>query len=124
LSLSARRFLTLLGCDRMTLRTALLLILSCLVCITATAEETKRIRLWDETPPGPASKASGDEQDMTKATDNLVGGSRIIKLGNVSAPELHLRRKKTLTEGPFSFVLVGDSAFWLGIWKAPKLPSG
>lgn len=74
----------------MILRTALLLILSSLVCITATAEETKRIRLWDETPPGPASKPSGDEQDMTKATDNLVGGSRIIKLGNVSTPELHI----------------------------------
>lgn len=58
--------------------------------MTATAEETKRLRLWTETPPGPASKAIGDEQDMTKPTDNLVGGSRIIKLGNVSTPELHI----------------------------------
>ncbi|HBJ33261.1 MAG TPA: xylanase [Planctomycetaceae bacterium] len=74
----------------MTLRPVLLLILSCLLCVTATAEETKRIRLWGETPPGPASKANGDEQDITKATDSLVGGSRIIKLGNVSAPELHI----------------------------------
>ena len=74
----------------MAVRTAFLLILSCLVSITATAEETKRLRLWDETPPGPASMTNGDEQDMTKPADNLVGGSRIIKLGNVSLPELHI----------------------------------
>lgn len=34
--------------------------------------------------------ASGDEQDVTKPTDNWVGGSRIIKLGNVSTPELQM----------------------------------
>ena len=74
----------------MILRTFPLLILSSLASITATAEETKRIRLWDANPPGPASKASGSEQDMTKPTDNFVGGGRIIKLGNISTPELHI----------------------------------
>lgn len=74
----------------MILRTALLLLLSSMVCAVATADEPKRIRLWEDAPPGPAAKTSGDEQDMTKPTDNLVGGGRIIKLGNVSTPELHI----------------------------------
>jgi acetyl esterase/lipase len=59
-------------------------------CLTASADEATPIRLWDDTPPGPASLTSGDEQDMTRPTDNLVGGSRIIKLGNVSSPELQV----------------------------------
>jgi len=74
----------------MILRTTLLMLLSSMVCIIATAEQPKRIRLWEDAPPGAAAKTSGDEQDMTKPTDNLVGGGRIIKLGNVSAPELHI----------------------------------
>ncbi len=74
----------------MTVRTVFLLIVACLPCFTATSEEPKRFRLWDATPPGPASMASGDEQDVTKPTDNWVGGSRIIKLGNVSTPELQM----------------------------------
>jgi acetyl esterase/lipase len=74
----------------MNMQTVFVLILSYFVCVTATAEETESFRLWADTPPGPAAKSSGDEQDMTKPTDNLVGGGRIIKLGNVSTPELHI----------------------------------
>jgi len=47
-------------------------------------------RLWAESPPGPLSIVNGDERDFTKPEDNLVGGRPIIKLGNVSIPEMHV----------------------------------
>ena len=53
------------------------------------SKQTKIIKLW----PGDfrAGKLDvGPEKDMTKATDDLIAGNRIIRLGNVSDPELHL----------------------------------
>lgn len=45
------------------------------------------LRLW----PGPApgdKEPAGQEQDQTKPTDNLIGGKRLIRLGNVWNPTL------------------------------------
>ncbi len=54
------------------------------------AAEPGILKLWPGEIPGPAAKASGPETDLTKPEDKLIAGRRIIKLGNVSAPELHV----------------------------------
>jgi acetyl esterase/lipase len=61
-----------------------------LVCITAEAAEPQTEPLWPQTPPGPAAVVSGEEQDFTKPDDRLIAGERIIKLGNVSQPQLQV----------------------------------
>lgn len=49
------------------------------------------LKLWPDKPPG-YQVDSGPEADLTKETDNAVGGRRLIRLGNVSTPELHVFR--------------------------------
>ncbi len=53
------------------------------------AEPTEVVRLWPGDPPG-AKREIGAEQDFTKDEDRLIAGKRIIKLGNVTTPELHV----------------------------------
>jgi len=45
------------------------------------------ILLWAGKAPG-ETQDLGEEKDMTKPTENLVGGKRLIRLGNVSQPTL------------------------------------
>ena len=47
------------------------------------------INLWPNDPPG-EKMTVGPEQDMTKDTDRLIAGRRIIKLGNVKTPQAHV----------------------------------
>lgn len=53
------------------------------------AEEA--IPLWPGTAPGD-KPGLGEEKDTTKPTDDLVGGRRLIRLGNVSQPTLTIYR--------------------------------
>jgi hypothetical protein len=48
------------------------------------------LKLWPGKMPGPAAKVSGAEADMTKPDDKFIAGRKIIKLGNVSTPEMHV----------------------------------
>lgn len=67
----------------------LVLVLLCALLITAplSAAEPVTINLWPGKPPG-ETKELPPEGDQTKAEDNLIAGRRIIKLGNVSTPQL------------------------------------
>lgn len=47
----------------------------------------KTLDLWPGSVPG-EKEPIGEERDMTKPTDNLVGGKHVIRLGNVSRPTL------------------------------------
>jgi acetyl esterase/lipase len=49
------------------------------------------LKLWPGKPPGD-EKPLPPEADITKPTDPLIAGRRIIKLGNVSTPLLEVRR--------------------------------
>lgn len=49
------------------------------------------LNLWPGTPPGDA-KQLPPEADQTKDTDKLIAGRRIIKLGNVTTPQLAVYR--------------------------------
>ncbi|MBI5694061.1 MAG: alpha/beta hydrolase [Verrucomicrobia bacterium] len=49
------------------------------------------LNVWPGTPPG-ETKPLPPEADQTKDTDKLIAGRRIIKLGNVSTPQLAVFR--------------------------------
>ncbi len=54
-------------------------------------EANQIIDLWPESKiPGPAPFVSGEERDLTKPEDRLIAGRRIIKLGHVSNPQMHV----------------------------------
>lgn len=54
------------------------------------AAEPKLIKLWPGAVPGPAAKTEGAERDLTKPQDKLIAGRKIIKLGHVSTPQMHV----------------------------------
>lgn len=54
---------------------------------TAIADEPITLNVWPGQPPG-ESKELPPEIDKTKPSDKLIAGRRIIKLGNVSTPQL------------------------------------
>lgn len=66
-------------------------ILVVLLVLSIWAEaQTTFLNLWPGTPPGPAAKTDGAERDLTKPEDKLIAGRRIIKLGHVSTPQMHV----------------------------------
>lgn len=68
---------------------SLILILACLPFHLRAEPEV--LDLWlDDRMPGPASIVDGEERDLTKDDDRLIAGERIIKLGNVSKPQVHV----------------------------------
>ena len=71
-------------------RTTLFAIILLTFAGSASSAEPKVIDLWPGEIPGPPSKADGPEQDRTKPEDRLIAGKRIIKLGNVSKPQMHV----------------------------------
>lgn len=64
--------------------------------------------LWPDTPPGPVAKVEGAERDLTKTDDKLIAGRRIIKLGHVSTPQMHVYLpEKTKANGAAVLVCPG-----------------
>ncbi|MFT5410177.1 MAG: acetyl esterase/lipase [Verrucomicrobiales bacterium] len=57
----------------------------------ASCAEPIVVDLWPGVPPGPARELSA-EADLTKPDDKLIAGRRIIKLGNVSTPQIAVYR--------------------------------
>jgi acetyl esterase/lipase len=57
---------------------------------TLLSAQPQVLNLWPATPPGPAAKTDGAERDLTKPEDKLIAGRRIIKLGHVSTPQMHV----------------------------------
>ncbi len=52
--------------------------------------QTSILKLWPDTPPGPAAKVVGEERDLTTPEDKLIAGRKIIKLGHVGIPQMHV----------------------------------
>lgn len=67
----------------------LLVVVQC--TLSAVAAEPVVIDLWPGAPPGPAVELPA-EADLTKPTDPLIAGRRIIKLGNVTRPQIAVHR--------------------------------
>lgn len=64
----------------------------------------KEIPLWPRGAPGEKGNI-GPEKDMTKATDNLIAGRPVIRLGNVSEPTMTIY--PTAKPGPAVVVFPG-----------------
>jgi acetyl esterase/lipase len=62
-----------------------------ILAVTAAAAEPQVIELWPKGTPGEKGEI-GEEKDFTKPTDNLVGGKRVGRIGNVSRPTLTVYR--------------------------------
>jgi acetyl esterase/lipase len=60
-------------------------------CLPLRAAQPLVIDLWPGAPPGPPAELPA-EADQTKETDPLIAGRRIIKLGNVTTPQIAVYR--------------------------------
>ncbi len=67
------------------------LLLLALTGLPLAAAEPLVLNLWPGTPPGDTGTLP-PEADLTKDTDKLIAGRRIIKLGNVTTPQLAVYR--------------------------------
>ena len=72
-------------------RLSLLLLFAAACCSTLNAAEPLTLNVWPSKPPG-ETKELPPEADQTKPEDKLIAGRRIIKLGNVSTPQITVYR--------------------------------
>ena len=74
------------------------------------------MKLWgDGRPPG-TIHTRGEEGDLTKPTDELIAGQKIIKLGNVSNPELHIFPRDEGTAGDAAVIVCPGGGFSILAW--------
>ncbi len=71
----------------MTSRALAFAFASLLLIASSRGEILKPLDLWPNTAPGEKGDI-GEERDMTKPTENLIAGKRVIRLGNVTKPTL------------------------------------
>ncbi|MFO0877505.1 MAG: alpha/beta hydrolase [Gemmataceae bacterium] len=71
--------------------TRAVVVLLCLVACARAADKPQTIDLWPGKPPGPIA-ATEKEQDLTKPSDGLIAGKRLIRLGHVATPTLTVYR--------------------------------
>jgi acetyl esterase/lipase len=92
------------------------LAIACLVTTNSFAQDANEvINIWPNTPPG-APNAEGPEQDMTKDTDPLIAGGRIIKLGNVSVPQMHVYLPAASKRTGAAMVICPGGGFTILAW--------
>lgn len=74
------------------------------------------LKLWgDRRPPG-TIHTRGQQSDFTKPSDKLIAGRRIIKLGNVSIPELHIFPRDEGTFGDAAVIVCPGGGFSILAW--------
>ncbi|MEX0324347.1 MAG: alpha/beta hydrolase [Puniceicoccaceae bacterium] len=73
------------------------------------------LKLWDSEMPGPKLDVD-DERDFTKDTDKLIAGRRIIKLGNVKDPEMHVYFPDAKKKNGASVIICPGGGFTILAW--------
>ena len=73
------------------------------------------INIWPNDPPG-KERDIGVERDMTKDTDELIAGRRIIKLGNVTTPQAHVYLAQENVRTGASVVVCPGGGFTILAW--------
>ena len=73
-------------------------------------------KLWGDSKPPGTIHTRGEEGDLTKPTDDLIAGQRIIKLGNVSSPELHIFPRDEGTAGDAAVIVCPGGGFSILAW--------
>lgn len=79
------------------------------------SEPAEIINLWPSTPPGPAREV-GEEADTTTPDSNKVAGRRLIRLGNVSAPQVHVYLPPVGQRNGSSVVICPGGGFNILAW--------
>ena len=74
--------------------------------------EAEVTKLWQSED----ANSISNEADFTKATDALIGGRKIIKLGNVSSPEVHLYRPEPTNNTRTAVVICPGGGFHILAW--------
>ncbi|MDA0814304.1 MAG: alpha/beta hydrolase, partial [Verrucomicrobia bacterium] len=99
------------------LSTVLLFLTLAFTTFESTADPTPDhvINIWPSQPPG-EPREIGEEQDMTKDTDPLIAGRRIIKLGNVSTPQAHVFLAPEANRSGASVVICPGGGFSILAW--------
>ncbi|MDA7511593.1 alpha/beta hydrolase [Verrucomicrobia bacterium] len=85
------------------------------VTLSAEREPDTVLNLWPGQAPGPAMNV-GEETDFTKPTDRLIAGRRIIKLGNVDIPQIHVYRPDPKKSNGASVVIAPGGGFSILAW--------
>ena len=88
----------------------------CFACNETHAADAIVIDLWHDAIPGPPSITTGEESDFTKPSDALVAGQRIIKLGNVSRPQMHVYLPESDRANGGSVVICPGGGFSILAW--------
>ena len=73
------------------------------------------INIWPHDPPGERMNV-GPQQDLTKDTDKLIAGRRIIKLGNVKTPQAHVYLPPANLRTGASVVICPGGGFSILAW--------
>lgn len=71
--------------------------------------------LWPQGAPGESGNI-GEERDMTKPTDNLVGGRPLIRLGNVTTPTISIFRPEKAKDTGASVVVCPGGGYNILAW--------
>jgi acetyl esterase/lipase len=79
------------------------------------AEKPMVLQVWPGQPPGEAGSV-GEERDMTRDADNKVGGRRLIRLGNVSTPTLHVFRPEKSKDTGAAVVIAPGGGYHILAW--------
>lgn len=89
-------------------------IFACSISGTLKAEPTI-VDLWPGVPPGMAREIA-PEADLTKPEDRLIAGRRIIKLGNVTTPQLHVYLPPRDKQNGTAVVICPGGGFHILAW--------
>lgn len=81
--------------------------------MNACAEEV--LLVWKGNPPGEQLDV-GPEEDITKPTDRLIAGERIIKLKNVAIPEMHVYLAPEATRNGSCVIICPGGGFNILAW--------
>jgi acetyl esterase/lipase len=79
------------------------------------AEQPLTFDLWPGQLPGEPGSI-GPEQDVTKPGDNLVGGRRVIRLGNVSRPTITLYRPNKEIDSGAAVLIAPGGGYQILAW--------
>ena len=74
------------------------------------------LNLWPATPPGDENVKLDEEKDITKDTDRLIAGRRIIKLANVSTPQIVVYRPAPEQDTGASVVICPGGGHFILAW--------
>ncbi|MBI3879813.1 MAG: alpha/beta hydrolase, partial [Verrucomicrobia bacterium] len=80
------------------------------LCGQLLAAEPRTLNVWPGQPPG-ETKQLPPEADQTKDTDKLIAGRRIIKLGNVSTPQIAIFRPAKSKDTGASVIICPGGGF-------------